>query len=171
MISPSAEQAFSSIFSRSVEEAVYHAKSPHQWEIKFLSNLENIKAKEFILLTMCSYGFRLFTTLHFTYNRKTIQYIASILNMDSEEMNRTKFYDCLGEYGNIFCGSLKRELGKSFPHLGMSTPDLLEERSFRYFENLKYEYELHSIATSEKTFPCFLDSMFALMATSTSIFL
>ena len=43
----------------------------------------------------------------------------------------------------------KRSLEKSYPHLGMSTPDILNKHSFLFFENLKYQFRLHKEVISQ----------------------
>ena len=149
MISQSAKDAFYTLFTQATEETLNREGKTHKWNIKPIARIDHIRAKEFIVLTLCSYEFRIFMTIHFTCNRRTIQYIAESLHMPSQQVTRNKFYDYLGEYGNNYCGTIKRELQVVFSHLGMSTPDLLEERSFKHFEHLKYEYSLYAEATSE----------------------
>lgn len=150
MISQTALDAFQKLTFQAINETLHYEKAVHHWNIIELKKDERIRAREFTLLTMCTYDFRLFTTLHFTYNERTINYVAESLNISRNQIDRQKFYDYLGEYGNNYCGTLKRELGQIFPHLGMSTPDRLDRRVFPHFENLKYEHTLHLKATSEQ---------------------
>ncbi|MGK5093810.1 hypothetical protein WDW89_17585 [Deltaproteobacteria bacterium TL4] len=149
MISQSAKDAFCTLFNKATNETLNKDGYKHQWMVKMVDRIDHIHAREFVVLTLCSYDFRVFMTVHFTCTKRTIQYVSESLHIPPEQVTREKFYDYLGEYGNNYCGTVKRELQCVFPHLGMSTPDLLEERSFRYFEHLKFEYSLYSEAVSE----------------------
>lgn len=149
MISQTAKDGFYKLVYQAIDETLQSDKKTHQWKLKDLRDSDHIRAREFILLTMCAYDFRVFTTVHYTYNRRTLQYVAEALEMPPEQITREKFNDYLGEYGNNYCGTLKRELNQIFTHLGMSTPDRLEERSYKHFDNLKYEHGIFVSATSE----------------------
>ena len=37
------------------------------------------------------------------------------------------FFDAIAERGNICCGILNRDLGHYFPHMGLSTPNILDK--------------------------------------------
>ncbi|MBF0351106.1 MAG: hypothetical protein HQM11_08735 [SAR324 cluster bacterium] len=150
MISQEAKNAFSLIYTQIVDEVLNQLQQGHYWQINQIETEAGLKAREFVVLTLCSYDFRLFVTIHFTCNMKTISYVAEALNLSADQLNRDRFYDYMGEFGNNICGALKRELGRVFPHLGMSTPDRLEERAFKHFSQMKYEYSLFSSAVSEK---------------------
>ena len=55
----------------------------------------------------------------------------------------TLFYDAFAEFGNICCGQLNRELGHYFPHLGMSTPNVLETECLGYMSSLNGKHVQH----------------------------
>jgi len=149
VISLSAQEALSALFTKSVEEAIHQRSDAEQWEIQYFPTLENTSAKEFFILTTCSFNFRLFNTFHFTYHQPTIAYVANILETSEELLTREQFYDCLSEYANGYCGTIKRAMGKIFPYLSMSTPNLLNQQSFQFLESLKYEYKQYSLAVSQ----------------------
>ena len=136
------------MFSQATEEILSHLIAGYQWDVNDINAEQGIRAKEFIVLTLCSYDFRLFVTIHFTCNTRSIEYVADALRVPSDQVTRERFFDYMGEFGNNLCGGLKRELGQIFSHLGMSTPDRLEERSFKYFSFLKYEHALNKAVTS-----------------------
>jgi len=107
---------------------------------------QEIKRQEIFMLTISSHNFRVFLILHFSQDETTTNYIAKLLNIDSCELKSTRFYDYLGELGNGFCGVYKRELGKYFPFLGMSTPNLLSCEVLSHIAVFEYEYEAHCLA-------------------------
>ncbi len=155
MITESAQNGFAAIHRQSIEDTLQPVNDSHQWDIQSLPSAERIQAKEFIILTICSFTFRLFTTLHFSYDPNTVEYVADVLKIPATDVTKEKFYDCLKESSNMYCGAVKRTLSNVCSHSGMSTPDILGQQSYLFFENLKYEYEQHSVAVSQKTFSLF----------------
>lgn len=151
MISPSAHRAFNSILTRSLHEILDVENSKYQWKVSPIHSPEHIKAREFSILTMCSYTFRLFATLHFTFNSATRQFTAEALNIPIEKVDKEAFHDYMGELGNRYTGAIKRELQATFPHLGMSTPVILKKRSFVYLSQLKFEesFQAHAVGASK----------------------
>lgn len=149
MISKAAKDSLSTLFQQAIKETLDLENNPHQWELQPLEGYSKVRAKEFIILTICCYDFRLLATLHFTYNRPTLHYVSESLQLPVGQVDRTRFDDYLGEYCNHYCGIIKRTLGSIFPHLGMSTPEKLKEESALYFQNLEYEYAMYSLASSK----------------------
>lgn len=83
-----------------------------------------------LVLTISSYRFRLLIIFHFTDNietRRSFHGAEKGIPLD----------DILGEVGNLCCGSIKHELGRSLPHIGLSTPYVLENRASRHIDSLK----------------------------------
>lgn len=86
--------------------------------------------ESFIVLTIASYHFRLLTLFHLDVDPATRQYFSG--GDPARPLAAT-----LGELGNLCCGAMKRELGKYFPHTGMSTPDLLDGKCLAFLAELK----------------------------------
>lgn len=149
MISKTAKDSLSTLFQQSIKETLDLENHPHQWQLQPLEGYSKVRAKEFMILTICSYNFRLLATLHFTYNRPTLNYVSESLQIPVGQVDRRKFDDYLGEYCNNYCGTIKRTLGSVFPHLGMSTPEKLKEESALYLQNLEYEHVMYSQASSK----------------------
>lgn len=133
-------------FLKGLEDALAAGAEPESWLIKEKSSNEEMNEKEFFMLTISSQLFRIFVLLHFTKNEATEQYTADILKAGSATIDDDKYYDFLGEVGNAFCGSLKRELAKTVPSLGMSTPNRLSQDCMKYIDALKIDYECHASA-------------------------
>ncbi len=134
------------IFLSSFEDALVPGSATGNWQLKEKAVLDKIDTKEFYVLTMSSQLFRIFIFLHFTKNSETERYVSNVLNLTSGKLDDDKFYDYLGEVGNAFLGSIKRDIGKYVPSLGMSTPNKLGIDCLKYMKNLKCNFEAHSSA-------------------------
>lgn len=141
MISVQAQSGLEKFFSDSFLEP-FHL-SADEFEMKTLKNHSEIKEEEFIMLTVSSYTFRIFTLLHFTNDENSKKYVAKALSTSPENLEDNKFYDYLNEVGNTFCGAFKREIGKHFPHTGMSTPNKLLHGCLAHMQDADFECEIH----------------------------
>jgi len=145
VLSQNAKDGFNELLAVCLNESLKSPDYP-DWTIKEQVH-KDIKEKELFMLTISSYNFRMFLILHFSQNYKTSSFIARLLKVESDKLNSKRFYDYLGELGNGFCGIYKRELGKYFPFLGMSTPNLLSSEVINHLSIFDYEYESHCLAT------------------------
>jgi len=133
-------------FKASYEEAVSASSDSADWYIKEISNLKDINESEFYVLTMSSQLFRIFILLHFSKRDSTEQYVCDVLKINPSNMDDDKFYDYLGEVGNSFLGSVKRDIGRIVPSLGMSTPNRLNKDCLKYMKSLNTDFEAHAVA-------------------------
>lgn len=133
-------------FLSSFEDAFITGSDQSRWVFKEKSSLEKLDTKEFYVLTMSSQLFRIFIFLHFSKNESTEKVVSDVLNLTSGKLDDDKFYDYLGEVGNAFLGSIKRDIGKYVPSLGMSTPNKLNIDCLKYMKSLNSTYETHSTA-------------------------
>lgn len=140
-ITASAQSGLAQLFSDSLAESF--SATDGVLDINSVKDTNDINEEEFIMLTVSSYTFKIFALLHFTDNEETRQYVAEALKTSAENLERNKFYDYLSELGNTFCGAFKRELGKYFPHTGMSTPNILESGCLSHMQDIDFEYETH----------------------------
>ncbi len=111
------------------------------------------------MLTISSYEFRICILLHFTKDKLTMDYVANAIKMSPEKLEAARYYDYLGEIGNTFCGALKRELSKYFPHLGMSTPNKLVSASLKFMEDTGFDYDMH-VKASDNNGVSFFSSLY-----------
>jgi hypothetical protein len=95
------------------------------------------------LLTVSSYLFRALILIFFSLNRETKEHFAAINKTDAQSMSESDFLDVIGECGNICCGTLNRELARHFPHLGMSTPNVLDRNCASHLQELSASYIRH----------------------------
>ena len=112
-------------------------------EVCEIETLSGVPAQRMVALTVSSYLFRIVTLLHFSLDDGLKQYLATISHGDVTTMSESDFLDVLCECGNIFCGAFNRDLARQFPHLGMSTPNVLEHRSLEYLDELKGNFTRH----------------------------
>ena len=131
------EQARKSVNQLFVSAAQAHlAMAPgDSVEIVALSDSRLIEPPEetLVVLTVASYLFRLLTIFHVDPKGPAAPYF------DRSEAGRP-FCDVFDEIGNMCCGAMNRELGKHFPHLGMSTPYVLSSKCMSFLAELKPGY-------------------------------
>ena len=148
MISERAKNGFKNLLSRCLEESLRSSAYP-AWTMEPLADAKEIGNRQFIMLTVSSYDFRMVVLLHFSRNEPSLKYVADTLQLAPGAMEQSRFDDYLSEVGNTFCGAYKRELGKFFPHLGMSTPNMLAAESLSYVKTWPVEFETHLRAHDE----------------------
>ena len=148
MISERAKIGFNSLLSRCLEESLRSSAYP-SWSMEPVSDVKEIGKRQFIMLTVSSYDFRMVVLLHFLRNEASLNYVAETLQLSPGALEQSRYDDYLSEVGNTFCGAYKRELGKFFPYLGMSTPNMLAAESLPYVKTWPVEYETHLRAQDE----------------------
>ncbi len=104
--------------------------------IEPIASLDKIKEKKIVILTVSSYLFRLMAILYFKPDAATRAYFNRNAAEGAPELTDDEFYDRVAECGNVCCGSLNRDLGKHFPHVGMSTPNIIDKDCMRYVDLL-----------------------------------
>ena len=142
MISHQAKSALDFIITGALKSAL--VSSPEdRCEVTVIEDTKEITEKKVVLLTVSSYVFRVMTMLYFTLNKDTKAHFAAINRSDAQGMSESDFLDVICECGNIFCGALNRELANHFPHLGMSTPNVLDLDCMDYLTELDAGYTQH----------------------------
>jgi len=147
MVNEDFKREIISSFTKGFEEAVIPSSDTSSWRIKEKTSNEADHESEFFVLTISSQLFRIFVLMHFSKSEETEKYVSDIMKLGSNSpVNEDTFYDCLGEIGNAFCGSMKRDISKLVPSLGMSTPNRLGRDCLKYMSSLKINFETHAIA-------------------------
>lgn len=134
MISEQAKRSVNLLFAKAAR--AHLAMAPGDLvEIVALPDSRLIEPPEesLIVLTVASYRFRLLTIYHVDPKGPAVDYFGR------SETERP-FGDVFGEIGNICSGAMNRELGKHFPHLGMSTPYVLTSKCLSFLSALKPGY-------------------------------
>lgn len=112
-----------------------------------IATLDKIKEKKIVILTVSSYLFRAMVILYFKPDAATRAYFNRNAAEDAPELTDDEFYDRVAECGNVCCGALNRGLGEHFPHLGMSTPNIIDRACMHYTELLTCGLEKHYMIT------------------------
>jgi CheY-specific phosphatase CheX len=141
MISPEFERLLSTSFPKSLSTTMSERFQNELIEVKEVGTDINNDMQETIILTLSGHLFRMFIAIVFNKNDALKQIIQSALSKGSPELDNDAFYDYLNEVGNVLCGSIKRDIQKVIPSLGMSTPNLLKIESFKYIKELKIDHE------------------------------
>lgn len=84
------------------------------------------RERELVMLTVSSYAFRALLFVHFDRDAATRAHFATLAQVPVEEMTDERFADAVMECGNLYCGALNRDLSAFYPHIGMSTPCILD---------------------------------------------
>jgi hypothetical protein len=142
MISTHARDGFDHLLTRALKASLV-ASDDDVCDVKVIDNLSEIDASTIVVLTISSYLFRLMVMLHFTPDDSTRQHVARINKISTEEMSEQSFHDALAECGNICCGILNRDLGAIFPHIGMSTPNIIDTECAAYLNMLNCGHIQH----------------------------
>jgi CheY-specific phosphatase CheX len=142
MISQQARDGMEFTMINALKDALT-APDESRCEVEIIDDTSGIKEKKMVILTVTSYMFRAMTMLYFTMNKATRQHLALINRADISAMDDTAFIDVICECGNIACGALNRELAKHYPHIGMSTPNILDNDSVSYLSALSPNYVKH----------------------------
>lgn len=109
-----------------------------------------LKEKHAVVLTIASYSARIVVALYFKLDADTRTHFERLNRADAGSFDEQRLIDALNECGNICAGALNRGLGEVFPHIGMSTPNLLSRDAMAYVEALgpchSRHYELKGLA-------------------------
>jgi hypothetical protein len=149
MISQRAKTGFENVLHRCLEESLRTEAHP-AWQMHSVADPSDISTQRFMMLTVTSYDFRLMVLLHFSCDKASMKYVADSLELGAAELPMIRYYDFLSEIGNNFCGTIKRELGEYFPHLGMSTANHLDRGSLKHVKSWPVDHDMHIKAHAEE---------------------
>ena len=134
MISEQAKQGVNQIFSRAACATLALDAADTVSIVQLPGNaIVATPEPQLLVLTVASYVFRLLTIFHVGGDRVSENYFTQ------SDPTRV-FSEVIGEIGNLCCGAMNRDLGRHFPHTGMSTPYLLESRCLPFISELKPTY-------------------------------
>ena len=101
-----------------------------------VATLDKIKEKKIVILTVSSYLFRAMAIVYFKPDAATRAYFNRAAEEGAPALTDDEFYDRVSECGNVCVGALNRDLGPFFPHVGMSTPNIIDKDCMRYVDLL-----------------------------------
>ncbi|EJL90878.1 hypothetical protein PMI16_01718 [Herbaspirillum sp. CF444] len=141
MLSQSAKDGFELLLTQSLKSSL--APSGVEAQISTPPDMSDFPEKQMVVLTVSSYLFRLMVMFYFTPNAATRNHFARLNNIDEAEMSEQSFMDAIAESGNLCCGILNRDLGNFFPHIGMSTPNVIDKNCAAYLQKLNCQHVRH----------------------------
>ena len=97
-----------------------------------VASLDRIRENKIVILTVSSYLFRAMAILYFKPDAATRAWFDRNAEEGAPALADAEFYDRVAECGNVCCGALNRELGAFFPHVGMSTPNIIDKDCMQY---------------------------------------
>jgi hypothetical protein len=145
-ISPAAQASFELL----VQHALCRALAPEgqKASAQVLAALpDKMVEGEAVVLTVASYQFRIIVAIYHRLDEATKAHFAALNGQDPEGYPDDAFLDALRECGNIACGAINRDLGVHFPHVGMSTPNILSRGALAYAPDLGRSLTRHMCIT------------------------
>ena len=133
MVSDQAKAGFDFLVEQAIKSSML-GEDKGAATIEKLAETSQIKSRQMVILTVSAYAFRVMMFIHFTKDRPTKGHFAALKHQG--ELDDETFVDTVMECGNLACGALNRELGNFYPHLGMSTPSVLDHASMEYVHAL-----------------------------------
>ena len=139
MISPRAISAIEGLFHNALienapperrNEVVFHA-APESAPLPASASLGNLT-----VLGISSYLFRIVAL--FDFHDSTAGHFAQ--RVGTGRLESSALQDACGEFINLVCGTVNRNLQAIFPHTGMSTPCVLEGGCVNYLDALNPSY-------------------------------
>jgi CheY-specific phosphatase CheX len=142
MISHHAKEGFDHLLMQAMKSSLVSSPDDH-CEVRIIEDTGEIQARKTVILTVSSYLFRAMGLIHFTLDKPLKAHLAAINRAEVGDMDEQAFLDVISECGNVCCGALNRELGRFYPHIGMSTPNVLDGNCLRYLQALDAGYVQH----------------------------
>jgi hypothetical protein len=96
--------------------------------------------QQLVVLTISSYVFRIVTMFQFNDDATTNEHMVRMTKTQTQDLDAQALSDAYAELVNMVCGAVNRGLGVPFPHIGMSTPYMLESSCANYAAALEPEY-------------------------------
>ena len=134
MISDRAKASFDRLLVSSLKSGMPVAGA--RVDVEPVQALGKIKEKKIVILTVSSYLFRAIAILYFKPDTATRAYFNRTAEEGAPPLTDEEFLDRVAECGNVCCGALNRDLGPFFPHVGMSTPNIIDKDCMQYVDLL-----------------------------------
>ena len=139
MISQRTKASIDSIASAALREAL---SSDFDCAVAVVDS-DEISASMAVMLTVSSYDFRMTILLHFTLDDAIRGHFTDSEPEATHTGTNESCIDAICERANIFCGGINRALALHYPHVGMSTPNVLESRCVHHITELNVGHVRH----------------------------
>jgi hypothetical protein len=105
--------------------------------------LSELRATHVVMLSVASYRFRLMLLIYFSHDDATRAHFARSKQIAPSELTAQALDDAICEASNLCCGAFNRALGQVFPHLGMSTPNIVDRRCANHLQLMGFGHLQH----------------------------
>lgn len=106
--------------------------------------------QQLVVLTISSYEFRIVALFQFNDDAATNEHMVRMTRSPTPDLDEQALTDAYAELVNMVCGAVNRGLGVPFPHIGMSTPYMLESSCANYATALQPQYlQRYEVAVNE----------------------
>jgi hypothetical protein len=105
--------------------------------------LASLRATHVVMLSVASYRFRLMLLIYFSPDDVTRAHFAHLKHIAPSELTAQALEDAICEVGNMCCGAFNRSLGQIYPHLGMSTPNIVDRRCANHLNLMGFGHLQH----------------------------
>ncbi len=137
MLSDKSKIEIEQIMSNSIKNKLSLFK--RDFKVQNINNAVDIQNKEAILITISSYLFKMHLFFYFTFDDECKDMISELTN----QTEISNHYDYIHEFWNTFCGDIKKELIYTFPHTGMSTPNIIPKDCSNFINDLQCDFLKH----------------------------
>nr|WP_315428082.1 hypothetical protein [uncultured Albidiferax sp.] len=129
MISKSARQGFETLLVKSLQKSL-SVMDGDRVDVTEVPATRGFPETHVVVLTSASYVFRVMLFIYFNTDQATQAHFARRGGTDTEAEapSPQAFMDTMCEAANMCCGGFNRELVPFYPHIGLSTPNVLERR-------------------------------------------
>jgi hypothetical protein len=105
--------------------------------------IDSLLETHVVMVSVASYRFRLMLLIYFSHDDATRTYFARGKGITSSELTAPALEDAICEASNMCCGAFNRALGQVFPHLGMSTPNIVNSRCANHLDLMDFGHLQH----------------------------
>lgn len=140
MLSQSARDGFDRLLMQSLKGSLIPPDEQAEVSIVSGNELSSMRERQMVVLTISSYLFRAMVMFHFSPDAPTRELFARLNRLAPQEMSEQVFMDGIAESGNLCCGILNRELSNFFPHIGMSTPNVIDQQCAAFLSTFKHQH-------------------------------
>lgn len=143
MLSSSARDGFDLLLMQALKGSLIPSDEQAEVSIVNADDFNGMRDYQMVVLTISSYLFRAMVMFHFVSDKPTREHFARLSCLPEPEMSEQAFIDAIAERGNLCCGILNRELGNFFAHIGMSTPNVIDQQCAAYLSTLRHQHVQH----------------------------
>lgn len=129
-----------------LQQAIDERTPDRQWDFQSRDSLEQVVQRQAVILTLASFKYRLICLLHFNISDRAL--IRETLAGGAGKGEEQDYRDFIMEFGNSFCGRLKRDMQAFSPPIGMSTPNILPSSSLDFLDSTDAGHATHLLAST-----------------------